>query len=378
MGIMKRYLYERILKDLEKKMVFITGPRQVGKTYLAKQVMEDFKRPQYLNYDVPEDRRIILRMSWRQDSDFLVFDEIHKMKGWKSFLKGVYDGRPADQAILATGSARMETFRHGGESLAGRYVHLRLLPISPKEVKGSIPPYEAVQLMMTLGGFPEPFLAGAPDQAGRWRNQYFTDLIREDIMEFSRIHEVRAMRNLVELLRERVGSPLSYTSLAQDLQIAPNTVKKYIQVLEALYIVFLIRPYHRQLARLIRKKPKLYFFDSGYVKGDESVRLENVCALALLKHACYLYDALGRNVGLYYIRTKDGREIDFVLASDEGPMTLVEVTMSGNDVPSALFQFHKKLPRAHAILLVHNLRQEQDKNQIAIRRAGDWLAELEA
>jgi hypothetical protein len=129
---------------------------------------------------------------------------------------------------------------------------------------------------------------------------------------------------------------------------------------------------------LIRKEPKLYFFDSGYVKGDEGVCLENVCALAMLKHTCYLYDALGRNVSLYYIRTKDGREIDFVLASDEGPMTLAEVAMSGSDVPSALFQFHKKLPRAHAILLVHNLRQEQDRNQVAIRRAGDWLAELEA
>lgn len=375
---MRRYLHEQVLKDLAKKMVLITGPRQVGKTYLAKQVIEDFNRPQYLNYDVPEDRQIINSQSWRYDSDLLIFDEIHKMKGWKQFLKGAYDGRPTGQAILVTGSARLETFRQGGESLAGRYLHLRLLPISVREVKGSIDAQEAVNRLITLGGFPEPFLSGSTDEAVRWRNQYFTDIIREDILEFSRIHELRAMRQLVELLRERVGSPLSYSSLAEDLQVAPNTVKKYVQILESLYIIFLIKPYHKHLTRSLRKEPKLYFFDSGYVKGDEGTRLENACALALIKHAWYLNDAMGRSVSLHYIKTNNGREIDFALISDDRPTSLIEVKTSGGDIPPALIQLKKRLPQAEAILLIHNLRQEQDKNGVALRRAGDWLAGLEA
>ncbi len=375
---MRRYLHEQVLKDLAKKMVLITGPRQVGKTYLAKQVIEDFNRPQYLNYDVPEDRQIINSQSWRYDSDLLIFDEIHKMKGWKQFLKGAYDGRPTGQAILVTGSARLETFRQGGESLAGRYLHLRLLPISVREVVGSIDAQEAVNRLITLGGFPEPFLSGSTDEAVRWRNQYFTDIIREDILEFSRIHELRAMRQLVELLRERVGSPLSYSSLAEDLQVAPNTVKKYVQILESLYIIFLIKPYHKYLTRSLRKEPKLYFFDSGYVKGDEGTRLENACALALIKHAWYLNDAMGRSVSLHYIKTNNGREIDFALISDDRPTSLIEVKTSGGDIPPALIQFKKRLPQAEAILLIHNLRQEQDKNGVALRRAGDWLAGLEA
>ncbi len=230
MAIMRRYLYPQILKDL-KKMVFITGPRQVGKTYLAKEVMKEFKAPQYLNYDNIDDRKIIMRRSWRFDAGLLVFDEIHKMKNWKLFLKGIYDSKPEGQSILVTGSAMLDTFRQSGESLAGRYFHLRLHPFSVKELD-DMEPYQAMENLNKLGGFPEPFLSGSEEEASRWRNQYFTDVIREDVFDISRINEIRTMRHLVEMLRERVGSPLSYTALAGDLQVAPNTIKKYIQVLE--------------------------------------------------------------------------------------------------------------------------------------------------
>ena len=228
---MKRYLYDQILKDLKKKMVFITGPRQVGKTYLAKEVLKEFKNPQYLNYDNRDDRKIIQQMSWKLNADLLIFDEIHKMKDWKMFLKGVYDGRYKNQAILVTGSSRLDTFRQTGESLAGRYFHLRLNPISVKELveMDICESYEAVERLNTLGGFPEPFLSGSEDEAARWRNQYYTDLIREDILEFGRLDEINNMKLLLELLRGRVASPLSYSALAGDIQISPNTVKRYVK-----------------------------------------------------------------------------------------------------------------------------------------------------
>ena len=246
---MKRHIQKDITGDLKKKMVFITGPRQVGKTYLAKEIMKGFKKPQYLNFDNLDDARIIMSGSWPQDSDLLVLDEIHKMKSWKKYLKGVFDSKPEGQHILVTGSSRMDTFRQSGESLAGRYFHYRLLPFSVKEldIKGSA--YEKLEMIMKLGGFPEPLLSSSEEYAARWRSQYYTDLIREDILEFNRISEIRAMKFLVETLRERVGSPVSYSSLARDLQLSPNSVKKYIDILEALYIVFRVYPFSKKIAR---------------------------------------------------------------------------------------------------------------------------------
>ena len=375
---MKRYLYEPVQKDLSRKMVILTGPRQVGKTWLAKALMPEFKRPQYLNYDYFDDARIINAHSWAIDADMLILDEIHKMSGWKMFIKGVYDTRPENQAILITGSSRLDTFRQSGESLAGRYFHFRLNPLSVKELQGSLAPFEALTLLNRLGGFPEPFLSGEESGASRWRNQYYTDLIREDIVEFSRVQEIRSMRLLLELLRERVGSPISYTSLAGDLQIAPNTVRRYIDILENLCIIFSIRPFHANVARAVLREPKIYFYDSGFIKADEGVRLENTCAVCLLKHVQYLQDTAGEEIDLHYIRTKDGREIDFALSRRGKVEQLIEIKLS-DDVPSSSLHFFlKRIPEASACLLVHNLRRERQRDAVSVRVAGEWLARLSA
>ena len=183
---MRRLLEAQVTADLRRKMVVVTGPRQVGKTTLARNVMGVFgARSQYLNWDVPADRAILGRQSWSPRAPLLVLDEIHKMPDWKSWLKGVADARPPDQAVLVTGSARMETFRQSGESLAGRYLSLRLHPISVKEwcTEMGGAESEALERLLERGGFPEPCLAESPVEADRWRRQYFTDLIREDVLE---------------------------------------------------------------------------------------------------------------------------------------------------------------------------------------------------
>jgi predicted AAA+ superfamily ATPase len=359
-------------------MVILTGPRQIGKTWLAKALMNTFPRPQYYNYDYVDDARIINNHDWALNADYLVLDEIHKMKGWKGFLKGVFDTKPEGQAIMVTGSSRLDTFRQSGESLAGRYLHYRLNPISVKELAGTMTTDIALNHLNRFGGFPEPFLSQSDTEAARWRNQYYADLIREDILEFSRVQELRAIRLLLEMLRERVGSPLSYNSLAGDLQLAPNTVRRYIDILEALHIIFLVRPFHRNIARAVLKEPKIYFYDSGYVKGDEGLRLENTCAVCLLKHVQYLQDARGEALSLNYVRTKEGREIDFVLASEEKLLTLIEVKLSDDQPTSALRYHRKRMPEVTACQLVHNLRQEQHREGIDIVAAGRWLAELSA
>ena len=377
---MKRYLHEIINKDLATKMVVLTGPRQVGKTTLSRQLMEGFSSSQYFNWDVLADRAILQRQSWNPRARLLVMDEIHKMRGWKGWLKGVVDGRSSDQALLVTGSARMETFRQGGDSLAGRYFAFRLHPFSVREWREQVgmAPADALGHLLVRGGFPEPCLAQDPVQADRWRQQYFNDLIREDVLEFSRLQEITTMRLFVEVLRERVGSPLSLASIARDLAVAPATLKRYLDILQALFIVFTVQPWHRNIARALLQTPKVYFFDTGLVRGDQGVRLENAVATMLLKHVHYRQDGMGRTAGLHYIRTKDGAEVDFAL-SEEGDLThLIECKWSDNKPQRSLSRFAEQFPNTEAVQIVKNLRHEESRNGIRITDAANWLAELAA
>lgn len=377
---MKRYLDEHILKDFPAKMVVLTGPRQVGKTTLCRQLMDGFTAPQYLNWDVLPDRAILQRQSWNPRAQLLVIDEIHKMRRWKGWLKGVFDGRAPGQSLLVTGSARMETFRQGGDSLAGRYFAFRLHPFSVREwcAQTQIAPDDALDHLMVRGGFPEPCLAEDPVSADRWRMQYFNDLIREDVLEFSRLHEITTMRLFVELLRERVGSPLSLASMARDLAVAPATLKRYLDILEALFIVFSVRPWHRNIARAILQSPKVYFYDTGLVRGDQGVILENAVAGMLLKHIHFLQDSGGRAVGLHYIRTKDGTEVDFALSEDGRLTQMIECKLADAKPHRGLARFGEQFPQAESVQIVHGLRQEEFRNGIRITDAGTWLLGLSA
>ena len=377
---MKRYLDDLVATDLQRKMVLLTGPRQVGKTTLCRQMMERFPSSQYLNWDVAADRAILQRQTWGARTRFLALDEIHKMPDWKNWLKGVVDGRPPEQALLVTGSARMETWRQSGDSLAGRYLPFRLHPISVREwceQQGGTPA-EALTRLMERGGFPEPCLAGSLEDAERWRRQYFTDLIREDVVEFSRLHEITAMRLFVEVLRERVGSPLSLASIARDLAVSPITLKRYLDILQALYIVFAIQPWHHNIARAILQTPKVYFFDTGLVRGDAGVRFENAVAAMLLKHAHFQQDAQGKSIGLHYIRTKDGAEVDFALSEENRLAHLIECKLSDHVPHRALTRFARHFAEAEAVQIVYELRQEEHRAPVHILDAANWLRELSA
>lgn len=377
---MNRYLDELVLKDLTAKLVVLTGPRQVGKTTLARQLMQEFANPQYLNWDVLLDRAVLQRQSWNPRAKLLVMDEIHKMPNWKGWLKGVVDGRSSKQALLVTGSARMETFRQGGDSLAGRYFAFRLHPFSVREwcEQQHAEPADALDHLLARGGFPEPCLASDPIQADRWRAQYFNDLIREDVLEFSRLQEINTMRLFVELLRERVGSPLSLASIARDLAISPATLKRYLDILQALFIVFTVQPWHHNIARAILQSPKVYFFDTGLVRGDEGVRLENAVAGMLLKHVHFLQDSAGRIAGLHYIRTKDGTEVDFALSEEGKLIQMIECKLGDNKPHRGLLRFAQQFPDAEAVQIVYGLRQEEFRNGISITDAANWLMGLSA
>ena len=374
MAVMYRRQIEQIIKDINKKIVFIVGPRQVGKTWLTIEIGKKFNNVTYLNFDKFEDRQIILSELWPPSTELLILDELHKMKGWKNYLKGLFDTKAEQLKILVTGSARLDIFKQSGDSLAGRFFTHRLLPFTISELKDD-PISDDIERFIQRGGFPEPFLAESDVEAKRWRNQYIDGLIRTDVLDFEKVHGLRTIQIVFELLRRGVGLPLSYASIARDVNASPTTVIKYIQILEALYIIFRVTPYCRNIARSILKEPKIYFYDTGLIIGDEGARFENFTALSLLKHVFGKNDVEGKNSDLKYIRTKEKKEIDFCLVDDNKIMELIEVKLNDSSVSKTLRYFCNKYS-LRGVQIVKNLKREKSIGNIDVVKSTNYFKNL--
>ena len=371
---MYRRQIESIISDLGNKIVFIVGPRQVGKTWLALEVGKRFDNMTYLNYDSFEDRQIIKSESWVKSTELLILDELHKMADWKNYLKGVFDTKPAHLKILVTGSARLDSFRQAGDSLAGRFFTHRLLPFSIAELRDD-PLSNDIERFINRGGFPEPFLAQDEIYAKRWRNQYVDGLVRTDILDFERIHDFKTMQTVFELLRRGVGSPVSFASIARDTNTSPTTVIKYVRILEALYIIFRVTPYSRNIGRSVLKEPKIYFFDNGLIVGDDGAKFENFVAVSLLKNILARNDYQGESLELNYLRTKDGREVDFCVTDTDRILEAIEAKTHDADISKNLKYFCEKYP-VNGVQLVKELKREKTIGDISVLTAQKFLSKL--
>lgn len=336
----RRYLVAQVARDLRRKMVFVAGPRQVGKTTLAKSLPG--ASAGYLSWDVPRDRERILRGELPA-SRLLVFDELHKNRSWRSFLKGVFDGRARGQQILVTGSARLDAYRRGGESLQGRYHLLRLHPLSVAELGAS----DALPALLRLGGFPEPFFGGSDTEARRWSREHRNRIVHEEIVSLERVQDLGKLELMMLRLPELVGSPLSINNLREDLAVSHKTAAAWLDILERLYAIYRLPPFGSPKLRAVKKEQKHYHFDWSVVP-DDAARFENLVGSHLLKWVHFEQDAQGRDLELRYFRDTDRREVDFVVVEGRRPIRLVECKWGDTEIDRSLRYLHERFPAAEA------------------------------
>ncbi len=336
-----RYLRSFVQSDLEEKMVFLGGPRQVGKTTLARSLPGGDQG--YLNWDIPEDRARLLSRAL-PNAKLWVFDELHKFRGWRGYLKGLFDQTRGEPPILVTGSARLDWYRYGGDSLQGRYHYLRLHPFSVKELGGAA---GAVIELFEKGGFPEPLLKLDARGARRWSLEYRARLLRDDLQGVENLPDLGRMEMLMASLPERVGSPLSINALREDLQISHPTVARWLDVFERVYAIFRIPPFGAPKLRAVKKEQKHYHFDWTLVI-EPGPRFENLVASHLLKWVHYQLDVEGRDLELRYFRDVDGREVDFIITERRKPILAVECKLSPGPLDRGLRYFVERFPHVQA------------------------------
>jgi predicted AAA+ superfamily ATPase len=368
---MRRYLHGQIEADLQEKMVFLGGPRQVGKTTLAKALLPTSAG--YLSWDIPAQRQRILRREL-PETDLWVFDELHKNRRWRNFLKGVYDEFGDEHRILVTGSARLDLYRFGGDSLQGRYHFLRLHPLTLAEL-GSHGSTE-VEALHTLGGFPEPFLRGSAASARRWSVEYRSRLIREEITSLETVRDLGAMEQLMLSLPDRVGSPLSRNALREELQLNHQTVSRWLDIFERMYAIFRLSPFGAPRLRAVKQEQKHYHTDWSVIAA-EGPRFENLVAAHLLKWVHFQLDTAGRELELRYFRDVDGREVDFVVVERRRPILMVEAKLTAGPVAPSLRYLKQRFPACDAYQVhLRGQRESVTLEKIHLWSAARFLATL--
>lgn len=341
MKLPQRLYRSFIERDLLKKMVFIGGPRQVGKTTLATSLIRGFVdgHPAYLNWDSEISRKVILNSDWSKEEPLIVFDEIHKRRGWQRLIKGFWDTWKNTQKFIVTGSARLDIFRKGGDSMLGRYHYYCVHPFSLPELGIS---KENLTAIFQFGGFPEPLLETNEVELRRWHLQRVSKLVRIDLRDLENVSDLDKVELLAGSLPERVGSGLSYKSLAQDLEVSDKTVKRWVQILDSLYYCYLVAPFGSQQIKAVKKTQKLYLWDWSQV-ANLGARFENMVASHLLKFCDYNQQVLGFRMELRYIRDETGKECDFVVLKDRRPLFAVECKLTQEALSPSVLYFLNRL-----------------------------------
>ncbi|MFH1018945.1 MAG: AAA family ATPase [Pseudomonadota bacterium] len=372
-----------IQEDLNRRFVFISGPRQVGKTVTARRFIED-RGGKYYNWDSSEDRAAILKKAFLHDS-YALLDEVHKYERWQNLIKGVFDKHHASLKLVVTGSSKLDLFRKGGDSLFGRYHHIPLHPFTAGELlnqpaaKPEIrlepgPKCEGYDGLFRFGGFPEPLLRGSEDAHRRWLIERRERLIQEDVRSMTAIKLLGLLEHLMVLLPDRVGAPLSLNSLSRDLEVGFNTVKAWIESFDRLYISYRLAPYSSRITRSLKKETKLDLWDWSEIENEAS-RYENMVAGHLWKAVKYWRSRGYGDFHLWYLRDRDRREVDFCITLRQRPWLLIEAKLS-EDVPTEPLRYFANKLSIPAIQLVHRKGVFRKTGPVVTLSADSWLTYL--
>jgi len=385
-----RYLVPDILEFLAEKMVFIGGPRQVGKTTIAHALSATFSKNVYLNWDNPLDKKHILRADWSRDTELVILDEIHKYQRWKSHVKGLYDSYKNDHKFIITGSARLDIYRKGGDSMLGRYHYVRLHPFSVAELAGArntFEPFKEIQIatksdrqtyetLYAFGGFPQPFLKATNRYHRIWLAERLERIFREDIRDLENVRDISLLQAMQTLLIPRVASLLSINSLREDLQVSHKAVSHWLDIVEMLYYIYRVRPYSEKLARTLKQEAKLFLWDWSEVE-DASARFENMVGSHLLKFAHFMRDSEGYQTDLQYLRDKEKREVDFLLTVKGRPWFAAECKLNEETISPHLKYFgdRLKIPFLYQVVSKPGIYR-RDKSGVILISADRFFASL--
>lgn len=385
-----RYLEDIVIQDLRSKMVFIGGPRQVGKTTLSKEMIaKNFEFSRYYNWDYQPDRKKLLGGELPGEPGLIIFDEIHKHRKWKNLIKGIYDVHKDKYQIIVTGSARLNVYRKSGDSLQGRYHYYTLHPFSVAEmenIKNSWQPYTEIKFssqnyqttlnaLYEYGGFPETIITQDKTTLRRWHNEKLERLFREDIRDIENIRDINNMKLLGDLLPIKIASQLSINSLREDLEVSHRAVTSWLNILESFYYHFRVYPYSAKSIRSIKKEPKIYLVDWSEIE-NEGARFENLIASHLLKYTNYLFERDGYKSGLFYLRNVDKKEVDFLVTIDNKPWFAVEVKLSETSPSKNLVYFKDRLKIPFNFQVVKQEGIDFIKDEVRVISANKFLSGL--
>ena len=374
--ILDRYIKNAVHEDLKSRMVFVGGPRQVGKTTFALDFLADpkMKNPAYLSWDDVLTRASLMKGELPPNQTCIVLDEIHKYARWRNLVKGFYDTNRSEISFIITGSARLDYYSKGGDSLQGRYHYYRLHPFSLAELNPGATENDVTDLLK-FGGFPEPCLRGDEKFWRRWQRERIQRVINEDIRDLETIKEISLLALLAEELPNRVGAPLSVKKLKELLQVAHETVERWLKIFERMYYSFRIPPYGAPHIRAVKKEQKLYMWDWSLVP-EPGARFENLMASQLLKYCHFIEDTEGFRMDLRFLRDTDKREVDFVVLKDKKPIFAVECKRGDRSISPALYYFMERteIPKFYQ---VHDGKKDYEKGGIRVIPIQAFCRELQ-
>ena len=363
--ILSRYIKKPVTNDLKRKMVFISGPRQVGKTTFSLTFLKKGteKHPAYFNWDSWSDRRKLMKEELPVRQSLLIFDEIHKYSRWRNFLKGLYDKQKSSRRFLITGSGSLSHYSRGGDSLQGRYYSYRLHPFSLRELNKKASKSDLMELL-NLSGFPEPLFSGSKTVLRRWTQNQVVQVLREEIRNLERVKEIDILEVLVSILPDRVGSPLSIKNLREDLEVSHETADRWIRILENLFFCFRISPFGSSNLRTVKKEKKLYLYNWTQVQ-NEGLVFENLTACQLLKYCHFIEDTEGFKMELRFLRDVNKREIDFVVLKNKKALFAVECK-TGDSQLSPSIRYFKERMNIPKFYQVHLKTKDYEKEGVRV------------